>query len=294
MADLPDIADLEDEQTEGWFIDSFFTPILNVIRQLPGGAAPTILTIASGSVTPTYGAHTIDTEGSAAADDLTHIATDNHPPGRILTILQTDPARVVTVRHAEGGTGEIQLRDGQDVALTGIAIRLRRDASGAWVEEARSGITAAVLPTLLVEDHKTSGTAGGTFTAGDWRTRDLNTAVVNTITGASLASNQVTLPAGTYEVVARSPAQDGAGTANPHQARLYDVTNGAELLRGTSQNTGYGINTVSVIQGRFTLAATAALEVQHRITTTRSTDGFGRAASFGTEIYTQLLLRKVA
>jgi len=43
-----------------------------------------------------------------------------------------------------------------------------------------------------------ANTAGGTATAGAMRIRPLNTTVVNTISGCSLSSDQITLPAGTY------------------------------------------------------------------------------------------------
>ena len=59
---------------------------------------------------------------------------------------------------------------------------------------------------LHIQDQKPQGTNGGTFTSGAWRTRDLNTVLTNTITGASLADNQITLPAGKYYVEASAPA----------------------------------------------------------------------------------------
>lgn len=148
MAELPDYLTLLEgtELTEGDMIDGLFGPIVETIRQLPGGSAPVVLTIAAGSVTPTLGFHLIDTEAAAAADDLTHIAITNHPPGRILTIGQADPARVVTVRHGEGGSGEIYTIDGADLVLTGRTLRLRREVSGAWAEEARSGAVTPAMP----------------------------------------------------------------------------------------------------------------------------------------------------
>ena len=51
---------------------------------------------------------------------------------------------------------------------------------------------------LHMRDEKANGTQGGTFTSGSWYTRDLNTVVTNEINGASLSSNQFTLPAGDY------------------------------------------------------------------------------------------------
>jgi hypothetical protein len=60
---------------------------------------------------------------------------------------------------------------------------------------------AFITPQFAVfEEQQTSGTNGGTGSNG-FNTRLLNTTVANTITGASLGSNQVTLPAGTYDIV---------------------------------------------------------------------------------------------
>lgn len=56
----------------------------------------------------------------------------------------------------------------------------------------------SVLGTFVVQDQKSSGTAGGNATTNAWTTAVLNTSITNTITGASLASNKITLPAGTY------------------------------------------------------------------------------------------------
>jgi hypothetical protein len=52
-------------------------------------------------------------------------------------------------------------------------------------------------PDVIVEEQLASGTNGGAGTAGAYATRPLNTLVRNHGTLASLASNQVTLPAGT-------------------------------------------------------------------------------------------------
>jgi chemotaxis methyl-accepting protein methylase len=38
--------------------------------------------------------------------------------------------------------------------------------------------------------------------------------------------------------------------------------------------------------GSFTLASAKVLEIQHRVNTTRNTNGWGSATSWGTEVYT--------
>ena len=57
-------------------------------------------------------------------------------------------------------------------------------------EEMDNNFEKSLFPPFLhIQDQKPQGTYGGTFTAGAWRTRDLNTVLTNTITGASLAAN---------------------------------------------------------------------------------------------------------
>ncbi len=56
-----------------------------------------------------------------------------------------------------------------------------------------------------VRDEKASGSHGGTSVAGSFQTRVLNTSLTNEISGASLSSNQITLPSGTYYINARMP-----------------------------------------------------------------------------------------
>ncbi len=148
---------------------------------------------------------------------------------------------------------------------------------------------------IHIRDEKTSGTYGGTFTSGAWQTRDLNTEVADAGGHASLASNQITLAAGTYLVDISAP---GYAVAY-HQARLYDVTHSTVLLVGTSERCGYSGSTDSVqtrsqIKGVITLASSTVLAVQHQCQTTLATNGFGYACGFGNvEVYTVVELIRV-
>lgn len=137
---------------------------------------------------------------------------------------------------------------------------------------------------VCVADEKAQNTDGGTFTAGAWQKRDLQTERADTAGIASLASNQLTLAAGTYRCLIVCPAI----AVGANQARLYDTTGAAVLVLG--QN-AYGVSTnphqeVSAIQGRFTIGVESVLEVQHRCTSTQATNGYGVKANFGTEVYT--------
>lgn len=148
---------------------------------------------------------------------------------------------------------------------------------------------------LHLRDEKAAGTAGGTFTSGAWRTRDLNTALTNEIAGASLATNQITLPAGTYYIEASAPAR----TVSNHKTRLRNVTDAADTLIGSSEqnSSAAGNSTRSHIAGRFTIAAEKDLEIQHIGETTRATDGFGPAAAGGlggVEVFTDVRIWQIA
>ncbi len=124
-----------------------------------------------------------------------------------------------------------------------------------------------------VRDEKASGTPGGTFTTGAWRTRTLNTIKTNEITGASLSSNQITLPAGTYYINAMAPGFN----LGRHQTALYNITDSSFEIIGSSEYGTASTNAVtrSFLNGRFTISAQKTFELQHRCETTDNTYGFG-------------------
>lgn len=146
-------------------------------------------------------------------------------------------------------------------------------------------------PHLHLQDQKAANTDGGTFTNGAWRTRTLNTEVTDTV-GSTLAANQFTLPAGTYDIVALAPALAVGG----HKAGLYNVTDAAFTLIGTSANTNTATSTHSVVSGRFTIADTKTFELRHRSVSSRATDGFGQASNLDgqIEIYSDVKIWKVS
>ncbi len=143
---------------------------------------------------------------------------------------------------------------------------------------------------LLMVDEKANNTNGGTFTSGSWQTRVINTTRFNTIPGASLASNQITLPAGTYYVRATAPT--GEPSVWEHKAILYNVTGTANLVIGTTGQDAAG--TASFVEGQFTLGSTSAVELRHRCLNTVTTTGFGYAAGFGVvEVYSTVYIKKI-
>jgi len=143
----------------------------------------------------------------------------------------------------------------------------------------------------IFRDEKSSGTAGGTFTSGAWRTRDLNTSQYNGITGASLASNQITLAAGTYIV-------DGFAQGvltSIHQTRFENITDSTTAVLGQNAyaENSSNVSNYSRVSGVFTIAAQKTFEFQHRATNTKTDNGFGVASSWGTEVYASITITKV-
>lgn len=132
---------------------------LAACKQLLGGAARTTLTIASGAVLPVSAVHLVDTEGAAAADDLANITQTNLPDGSLLILASVDAGRVVTLKHAAGGAGQLSLIGSADLALASPAdgVLLERSGTswvmlcklGAWSSSLIDGLAASAARTAL-------------------------------------------------------------------------------------------------------------------------------------------------
>ncbi len=190
----------------------------------------------------------------------------------------------------ETDTGYLKIGDGS-TAWTSLNY-----GSGAKFTDTIIALDGITVPILHVQDQKTSGTGGGVFNSGSWRTRDLNPIVTNTITGASLASNQITLPSGTYKINASAPAFD----VSRHQAVLYNITDASNEVNGTSEycsSASADTQNRSLINGIFTIADTKVFEIRHRAETTSSSNlGFGVSSGTGFtvdhETYTDVFIEK--
>ena len=80
---------------------------------------------------------------------------------------------------------------------------------------------------ILIKELQTSGTNGGTFTTGAWRTRTLNTVQNDPHGFVSLSGNQILLPASNWRVSARRRRQIAATiNADFKTSRRHDGCNG--------------------------------------------------------------------
>lgn len=133
---------------------------------------------------------------------------------------------------------------------------------------------------ILIQDQKATGTDGGTFTSGAWRTRTLNTEVADTGNNATLSANQITLQPGTYRCRISAPGFE----IDEHKLRLRNITDSVTTIVGTTEDAEAVAQTRAFIEGRFTIATAKAFEVQHFCTLTGSGDGFGNTSGSIDEI----------
>ena len=176
----------------------------------------------------------------------------------------------------------------------GTIVNADINASAAIDSTKLSGVSAGKFESALlhVRDEKSSGTAGGTYTEGSFLTRTLNTVMTNEISGASLSSNQITLPSGTYFIYARA----SAFRVDRHKTKLRNVTDSSDTIIGSNAYTAEAnVGNDSWIIGRFTIASSKAFEIQNRCQSTRSDDGYGVNAGYSVvEVYTDVQIWKVA
>lgn len=94
------------EWEEGWALTlaadgtTTYTAPLSVASHIPGVASFQTRTISNGAISPTAADVVVDTEGAAAADDLTDINVTEAQNGMILRLWAANEARVVTVKHS--------------------------------------------------------------------------------------------------------------------------------------------------------------------------------------------------
>jgi len=169
-----------------------------------------------------------------------------------------------------------------------LADGVTRDTAGPFFILPNGNLTNE---TVYYKDERSSGTQGGTSTSGSFQTRTLQTET-GEILGASLTSDQFTLPPGTYSIEASAPGH----RLGEHKIRLRNITDTSDEIMGSTEqiSTGSTSTTRSFIKGTFTITATKTFEIQHRSSLTQADNGFGTPNSFSVvEIYTQVRITKL-
>lgn len=167
----------------------------------------------------------------------------------------------------------------------GQALRMNSGATAPeWVS-----ITGA--PDAAMEDQKATATEGGTFTSGAWRTRDLNTEVLDPSSLVSIAANAFT-PTVAGWVEWSAPASN----VGQHKTRLYNVTDAAVAGVGSSEQSAGSADTQTRSFGGAPVVAGKAYRVEHQCSNTVATNGLGRASGLATtvEVYTRVQFWRTA
>jgi hypothetical protein len=141
--------------------------------------------------------------------------------------------------------------------------------------------------TAIIRDVKTVGTNAGTFTAGAWRTRTLNT-LEGDVNFVSLSSNRFTLQPGSYTVAINAPACN----VESHQCRLQCITDASTAGLGSAMFSSGGNVSISTLSKVLNISSTKVYEVQHQCSKSVSDIGLGRATGFDVpEVYTEVSIK---
>ena len=195
-----------------------------------------------------------------------------------------------------GNTLDVGVPSDNTVSLAKLTATGTKDATtflrgdNTFAEAGGGGIFESQL--LHVRDEKSSGTSGGASTSGD-NTRVLNTVLTNEISGASLSSNQITLPSGTFYIEAHGQAYQ----SDDHQLFLYNTSDSSVEVFGTNSYGAGGVEAIthSFLHGRFTIASSKVFELRHYVDTSRATIGFGRTVVQGrNEVFAEVKIWKVS
>jgi hypothetical protein len=216
-------------------------------------------------------------------------ATINYPAGSIVnadisnSTINLTTKVTGTLPVANGGTG---------LAALGTSLQVLRTNTSATALEFAT-VSGSVFGTALfhVRDEKANGTNSGAPSAS-YTARILNTVLTNEISGASLASDQITLPAGTFYISALAPFR----SVNIGKLKLRNTSDSSDTIIGTNGFSGNATNATchTFLHGRFTIGSSKVFELQFQATNLSLT-GLGTAASFGdVEVYTDVQIWKVA
>lgn len=157
--------------------------------------------------------------------------------------------------------------------------------------------TVKGVPYLKYSNTQSSGAGGGNSTSGSWQTYPLNTEDRDTGGIASLSSNQIVLPAGTYKARgAITFLNNVGGVVFSAQCRLYNVSDSAIIANGLDVYSDSGSTTKitmpSSFADQFTIAGTKTIAIQYQVNVS-VTNGLGAAVSFGSEVYGFIELEKI-
>lgn len=210
--------------------------------------------------------------------------------GRMRVVKVSDPAAQLVFNLAsrtDNGTyvhfdGAMVFASSANPFTTGDLVMLYFDRTG------DKGDSSATTPILWVRDAKTSGSGGGTSASAATVRRNHNSVLANTVSGASVSSDLISLPAGRYRFRGSYPAYN----VGYHRASLRVSGATSSLVDGTTEYASGSVSR-SVLSGEIYLTSAQTLEVIH-LTQNSVTNGLGVPSGSPPEIYGEIFFEKVA
>ena len=125
---------------------------------------------------------------------------------------------------------------------------------------------------VIAKVHASDAADFGSYTTGDWRTRDIDTEITDEDDIVSISSNQFTLQAGTYLINFGCSMYH----CNRHAIRLQNITDSTTAGVG-NPNMGYTYSALLFTTGvcRISIASAKVFEVQGYPSTTKTGNGMG-------------------
>ena len=178
------------------------------------------------------------------------------PSAKLLTASDITDGVISTAKLADSSVTSAKITDGTI-------------ASG----DLASGVGQGAYETALFHIQNEHATHQNTSIGTSYTDFIFNTVKTNEITGASLSSNEVTLPSGTYF----ADIMICAARCNAFVSRLYNTADSSLVLEGALMYTdeNHSNNIISFIKGRFTISAQKTFKIQASAQTAKSSYGQG-------------------
>ncbi len=207
-------------------------------------------------------------------------------------ILFTDDGE--TLKYKDAGNNVLFVQTAPNVANVGSFTNLNAtvDAGGRVVSATSGGVASGVVAAEFAYSVASGSNSDlASITANTWTQRGLNTTNFNSITGCSLTSNQVTLPAGSYSIVYSQDAFFGSGSGYA-SGRLRNVTD--SLSFGVTSRVGFANGLEQLTQSAlFTIAGAKVFEVDMWSPDAGASGGLP-VSSGENEVYVRLTILKFA
>ena len=196
------------------------------------------------------------------------------------------------VSGSEGDVTEIDFKDEDDMSSDSATAVASQQSIKAYIASVGKQF-------FHLQQQNTSGNEStDTLVANTYTKRNV-TSQGNNISGASVSSGVITLPAGTYQINAFANARSDGTGITPHRLRLRNTSDSTTAILGAgsvnSGETGIDFDALptATLQGYVTISATKNFELQHFTGGSGNVTGGFPIGSGESEVHADILIRKV-